>query len=684
MKQIYRFVSATSNWNEFVAIFGGEDNELSLPRRWDGKDYYSDLDGLFFVYLERLNKVYPYSSMAKRIADICSSILDIVRIYSHGDPAEAYYTMRSLMNELIEYPMYVNWRQIGDLYRMTRAESNVNDRTRIIHAPYDVRTKISTCRYSIAGYPCLYLSDSLELAEMEMGLFTSRTKAIAAKFTMDKDVDTKDIIILELGFRPQDLVSNQLKRTDLEKGVKYSINTCYSSLDVSEANEQIGVPQYYMLWYPLLAACSYVRSSRDDPFAPEYVVPQLLTQWLRNKNTGRLVGVRYFSCYSKKASEAGMNYVFPTSGDPIILKDGIKQFCPVLNEAFKITETEYILEYESIKQLAEALEKKKTKKAFNLTRKDYKNEDKVEIPNGEMYIAARSFKDCKHLEKIILPNSVIEIGDRAFHGCEALETIHTNASEHGAYFHRLEEIGDNAFSGCISLKSVRFPNTMRQIGNWTFYGCRQLETINIPASVIHIGKGLLSGCNRIKNVALDVSNEKYCHIGHYIIEKNEKTIVVGYGGGTIVTPDNICKIGEGAFSKNTNIESVQTSAKTIGKWAFEGCSNMTTLSLGTGVEEIKEWAFQDCKNLIEFSFPATLTRIGEEAFRGCTSLKRVSFPHHLEYIGEGAFYACTSLEAICYDGTFEEWNTIEKGSEWDLNVGAHQIICRRTDNPTIG
>ena len=292
-----------------------------------------------------------------------------------------------------------------------------------------------------------------------------------------------------------------------------------------------------------------------------------------------------------------------------------------------------------------------------------------------MYIAARSFKDCKYLKKVILPNSIIEIGDRAFHGCEALETIHTNTFEHGAFFHRLEEIGDNAFSGCISLKTVRFPDTMRQIGNWTFYGCKQLETINIPASVTQIGKGLLSGCSSIKNIDLDVENEQYCHSSRCIIEKNEKTIVVGYGSGIISTPDDIRKIGEGAFSKNINIESVQTSAKTIGKWAFEGCLNMTTLELGDGVEEIKEWAFQDCTNLIEISFPTTLFRIGEEAFRGCTSLKQISFPRHLEYIGEGAFYACTSLETIRFDGTKEEWDAIEKRMDWDLNAGEYQVLC---------
>lgn len=36
-------------------------------------------------------------------------------------------------------------------------------RTRVLHTPYNLRSKVSTSRYSIAGYPSLYLGTSLQL-----------------------------------------------------------------------------------------------------------------------------------------------------------------------------------------------------------------------------------------------------------------------------------------------------------------------------------------------------------------------------------------------------------------------------------------------------------------------------------------------------------------------------------------
>lgn len=87
--------------------------------------------------------------------------------------------------------------------------------------------------------------------------------------------------------------------------------------------ENASVRAAYLLWYPLIAACSYISVSKKDPFAAEYIIPQLLMQWVRceigsqpgiEDEYSQLIGIRYFSCVSQKASETKFNYVFPTSG----------------------------------------------------------------------------------------------------------------------------------------------------------------------------------------------------------------------------------------------------------------------------------------------------------------------------------------------------------------------------------
>ena len=355
-------------WSKFEEVFakdGKYDSEFNLPRRWNGKDFYSDLHGLLDRYIEKLSGVYKNetSSIVKNAKVVRNSVLETVRVYLHGYPAKAYECLRNLMKTLDEYPMYTDGNNnIGSLYRMTKVDENINDKLRIFHAPYDIRPKIRTYRYSIAGYPSLYLASSLELCEQEMKLFENKASGLASKYSFEYPHKDK-VKILDFGFRPNDLV--RIKNEEDEKGneskgekvadkIESSKREQFensirsgdkNNFDIKAAADRMYPSERYMLWYPLIAACAYVRANRDDAFAPEYIVPQLITQYMRNNKNAELVGIRYFSCYSEKASESGMNYVFPTSGDPLILKSGIKQFCPVLNEAFSFTEPEYIVRY---------------------------------------------------------------------------------------------------------------------------------------------------------------------------------------------------------------------------------------------------------------------------------------------------------------------------------------------------
>lgn len=120
----------------------------------------------------------------------------------------------------------------------------------------------------------------------------------------------------------------------------------------------------YLLWFPVIAACSFIRANKKDPFAAEYIVPQLLMQWVRSEMNSRiiekpysvlnqLIGVRYFSCASKRASDLGFNYVFPVSG-----RQHSEQypFCPILMRAFRMTKPYFINEYDSIEKCERVME----------------------------------------------------------------------------------------------------------------------------------------------------------------------------------------------------------------------------------------------------------------------------------------------------------------------------------------
>ncbi len=81
------------------------------------------------------------------------------------------------------------------------------------------------------------------------------------------------------------------------------------------------------------------------------------------------------------------------------------------------------------------------------------------------------------------------------------------------------------------------------------------------------------------------------------------------------------------------------SLKTIGNNAFDGCTNLTVVTIPAGVETIGNNAFDGCTNLTVVTIPADVETIGNGAFDGCTGLISVTFGGSDTEIGDNAFPA---------------------------------------------
>ncbi|MCQ4637130.1 hypothetical protein NE619_10370 [Anaerovorax odorimutans] len=340
------------------------DERLALPIRWDGSDFSLTLGALFNSYIKKLesltNEKNPYSNCIRldvsNIKKTCGLLTRTLNHYLNGFPSKAYGTFEQVMRRLMEQPLNVYHKSIVEqfkrsdsyydrdgglqLFRVARVDDNrPYKRVRVFHTPYNLRSKVSTSRYSIAGYPSLYLGTSLNLCCEEIHLNLHQDFALASLFKLERDREytNTNIRVIELGIKPQDFVeieSNNKRHT-------------YRQLLEGE-----GVRAAYLLWYPLIAACSYIRTNKKDPFAAEYIIPQLLMQWVRSEISAnkddeydQLIGIRYFSCASVKASDMGFNYVFPTSGQH---KSANLPYCPVLAKSFSLTKPVYIHEYDTI------------------------------------------------------------------------------------------------------------------------------------------------------------------------------------------------------------------------------------------------------------------------------------------------------------------------------------------------
>ncbi len=62
----------------------------------------------------------------------------------------------------------------------------------------------------------------------------------------------------------------------------------------------------------------------------------------------------------------------------------------------------------------------------------------------------------------------------------------------------------------------------------------------------------------------------------------------------------------------------------IGKYAFQNCSQLTSITMGENIRTIGREAFENCYSLISLSIPENVNRIGVLAFSGCWSLTTIS------------------------------------------------------------
>lgn len=351
-----------------------KDNRLCLPIRWDGADFLTTLNNLFDYYIKQIELLPSESDYYQKhinvnttdIKTVCGLLSTAVRHYLNGFPSNSYTAFESVMKLLTIKPLKIyqksnieRFEALEDsiekdndlkLFRVVSVEDNrPYQRARLFHTPYNLRSKVSTCRYSIAGYPSLYLGTSLALCCEEIHRNPYQNFSMASMFKLERTVEytNTNIQVIELGVKPQDFFNLEYNNEFRERRISHSFL------------ESENVKSAYLLWYPLIASCSYIRTNKKDPFAPEYIIPQLLMQWVRNEfrtdnGYDQLVGIRYFSCASIRASDMGFNYVFPTSGQQ---KSAELPYCSVLAKAFRLTTPVYIHEYDDIRSCEYSLKK---------------------------------------------------------------------------------------------------------------------------------------------------------------------------------------------------------------------------------------------------------------------------------------------------------------------------------------
>ena len=161
--------------------------------------------------------------------------------------------------------------------------------------------------------------------------------------------------------------------------------------------------------------------------------------------------------------------------------------------------------------------------------------------------------------------------------------------------------------------------------------------------------------------AYDFETDGICY---NITSSNDKTVEVAYysddkysGDVTVTIPETVTNegieyrviaIGNGAFDGCWNLTSVTipNSVTAISNYAFEYCSGLTSVTIPDGVTDIGKGAFYWCKSLTSVTIPESVTTIGERAFVHCDSLTSVTIPQYVTTIGDGTFDMCNALVSV--------------------------------------
>jgi hypothetical protein len=145
-----------------------------------------------------------------------------------------------------------------------------------------------------------------------------------------------------------------------------------------------------------------------------------------------------------------------------------------------------------------------------------------------------------------------------------------------------------------------------------------------------------------------------CPVGNYTIPDGTASIGDYAFNGcssltSIVIPASVTSIGNYAFSRCSSLTSVviPASVTSIGFLAFAG-TQVDPSSIPDTVTEYGKW-FGSCPPGSNFTIPDHFTSIGYKAFYGCSSLTSVVIPASVTSIGERAFSGCSSLTSCPRD-----------------------------------
>ena len=174
-----------------------------------------------------------------------------------------------------------------NFYRVRSAPNSAieKDANEMFHIPSQKRQLASNERFSLCGFPSLYLSTMQQLAWQECGYPPEYYCSEYQYLPSDDSQDDWKIIAL---CAPKEIRNRFLA-------------TYYNDFDL-----WLSIVERCLKTYPLILSCSLANASGKAPFKQEYIIPQMLMQWV-HRNKDKYNGISYFSCIDMRSEQSVWN-----------------------------------------------------------------------------------------------------------------------------------------------------------------------------------------------------------------------------------------------------------------------------------------------------------------------------------------------------------------------------------------
>ena len=256
------------------------------------------------------------------------------------------------------------------------------------------------------------------------------------------------------------------------------------------------------------------------------------------------------------------------------------------------------------------------------------------------------------VQSLTVEEGVTSVGDYAFHNFRGVRYVSLSQT--------ITSIGTGAFFHCSSLPELNLPDGVTSVGDLAFAECTNLRALYLPSKVQTLGADVFDRCGSLTEIFYGGTEQQWADLTKDVTLPDSLE-AVHYGSRGIIRQGSCGEHLTWTLDETGTLTIRGTGGMEDYGW-YDGENHQPSWNrsavcrvvLDEGVTGVGAFAFDSCSNLTSVSLPSTLETIGADAFAFCPLLEPPTLPSKLTYIGDHAFWFCEAFQTITIPASVTE------------------------------